>query len=365
MRIVFAILVVLHAFIHLLGFAKGFGLADIRQLSEPISKSAGGLWLLAFVLLITAAALFVFRSSYWWAIALAAVVVSQLLIFYSWHDAKFGTSMNLLILLVAIVGYAASSYYGKFKNDVNAGLLSQAQPVAESLLTESDLHKLPEAVKRYLRYSGCVGRPKVKNFRIEFTGAIRKDEQSPWMPFTSEQYNFMEMPTRLFFMKAVMKGLPVAGYHCFKNGHAFMDIRLLSLFRVQYQDGAEMDTAETVTFFNDMCCMAPATLIDERIVWQETGENSVSAIFTDSGISISAELCFNQAGELVNFISNDRYAADAGKKLPWSTPLKNYMERDGYRLASEAETIYAYEDHDLCYGKFQMVSVQYNCMNWK
>jgi hypothetical protein len=80
------------------------------------------------------------------------------------------------------------------------------------------------------------------------------------MPFTSEQYNFMDASTRLFFMKAVMKGLPLSGFHSFTNGDAFMDIRLLSLFKVQYQSGKEMGIAETVTFFNDMCCMAPASL---------------------------------------------------------------------------------------------------------
>ncbi len=31
----------------------------------------------------------------------------------------------------------------------------------------------------------------------------RKNEQSEWMPFTSEQCNFMCVPTRLFFLKAV------------------------------------------------------------------------------------------------------------------------------------------------------------------
>lgn len=94
----------------------------------------------------------------------------------------------------------------------------------------------------------------MNNFKIEFTGKIRKDEKSEWMPFTSEQYNFMENPTRLFFMKATMKGLPVAGYHCFKNGNAFMDIRLLSLFKVQYLAGTEMNLSETVTFL--MICAA-------------------------------------------------------------------------------------------------------------
>jgi hypothetical protein len=105
----------------------------------------------------------------------------------------------------------------------------------------------------------------VKNFKIEFTGQIRKDEQSEWMPFTSEQYNFLNTSTRLFFLKATMKHLPVAGLHSYKNGNAFMDIRLFSLFKVQYQSGKEMGIAETVTFFNDMCCMAPGSLIDPRI----------------------------------------------------------------------------------------------------
>jgi len=158
-----------------------------------------------------------------------------------------------------------------------------------------------------------------------------------------------------------MKMLPVAGYHRFKNGHAFMDIRLFSLFKVQFQDGSAMDIAETVTFFNDMCCMAPATLIDKRISWKEKENNAVTAIFTNNGISITADLYFNDIGALVNFTSKDRYAADAGKQLPWATPLKDYAILDGFKLAGYAETIYTYPDRDLCYGTFKLTSVKYNC----
>ncbi|GCC51773.1 hypothetical protein SanaruYs_20020 [Chryseotalea sanaruensis] len=228
-----------------------------------------------------------------------------------------------------------------------------------------DIQHLPEPVRKYIRYTGSIGKPKVNNFKVEFTGKIRKNEQTEWMPFTSEQYNFMEIPTRLFFMKAVMKRLPIAGYHLYKNGDAYMDIRLLSLFKVQYKDGVEMDIAETVTFFNDMCCMAPATLIDERISWQVMDENMVKAAFTNNGITITAFLFFNEAGELINFKSDDRYNTDAGKKLPWSTPLGRYREMNGYKLAGYAETIYTYPDRDLCYGTFEVSSVKYNCTDKK
>jgi hypothetical protein len=126
-----------------------------------------------------------------------------------------------------------------------------------------------------------------------------------------------------------------------------------------------MDKAETVTFFNDMCCMAPATLIDKRISWEMIGDNIVKATFLNNGISITANLYFNETGELVNFISNDRYNADAGKKLPWATPLKDYKEVNGYTLARSAETIYTYPDRDFCYGTFSVSSIAYNCSDFK
>jgi hypothetical protein len=360
MRIAFLTLIIVHGLIHLFGFVKAFGLSDVKQLTQTISKPFGVIWLLAFVLFVIAAIMFAFKTSYWWLIGFIALLTSQFLIICFWHDAKFGTIANVIILIVSIIGYGTWSYYGKYKNDVKTGL-QQKEYFQNSELSETDIQQLPEPVKKYLRYTGSIGKPKVNNFKIEFVGKIRKDEQSEWMPFTSEQYNFMETPTRLFFMKATMKGLPIGGYHCFKNGVAVMDIRLFLLFKVQYQEGAEMNLSETVTFFNDMCVMAPPTLIDKRIKWLEVGSNKVKASFTNNNITVSAWLYFNDKGELINFISNDRYASDTGKQFPWATPLKDYHEISGYKLMGNAETIYSYPDRDLVYGTFKLIRIKYNC----
>jgi len=359
LRLIILLLVTIHGLIHVMGFAKAFHYAEMKQLTMAISKPVGMVWLLAALLFIISAILFLLKKDAWVYVAIPAVIISQGVILLSWHDAKYGTIANIIILMAAIIGFATGNYYSTYQRDVKQGLLQKAY-FQNSPLTEEDIQSLPEPVKKYLRYTRSIGKPKVNQFEIKFNGKIRKDEQSEWMPFTSEQNNFMETPTRLFFMNAVMKGLPVAGYHGYTNGDAFMDIRLFSLFKVQYQDGPEMDVAETVTFFNDMCCMAPATLIDKRISWQELGDNHVRATFTNNGISITAELFFNDIGELINFKSNDRYNADAGGKLPWATPLKNYRDINRYRLAGYAETIYTYPDRDLCYGTFEVVSIIYN-----
>ncbi|MDP4240677.1 MAG: hypothetical protein Q8904_14535 [Bacteroidota bacterium] len=161
-----------------------------------------------------------------------------------------------------------------------------------------------------------------------------------------------------------MKHLPVAGFHRFVNGDAFMDIRLHSLFKVQYQSGKEMGIAETVTFFNDMCCMAPATLIDKRIKWLSVENNKVRASFTNNHITISGSLYFNNKGELTDIISEDRFATNENGKMeeiPWSTPLKNYKIINKRKLATYAEAIYNYPAGDLCYGTFSLTNIEYNC----
>ena len=357
-RIILSVLIIIHAFIHLMGVAKAFGYGEIQGLSKPVSKTKGFLWLLAMLLLVAGGLLYMGNMNAWWIIAASGAMLSQYLIFTAWKDAKYGTLLNLFIVLAAIAGWSSTGFYHEYREQVSAFI---DQGIAhKNLLSEQDISDLPVPVKKYLRYTGSLGKPKIENFRVVFSGRIRKDESSAWMPFTSEQYNFMDAAARLFFMKATMMHLPVAGYHCFLNGHAFMDIRLFSLFKVQYQSGNEMDTAETVTFFNDMCCMAPATLIDKRIKWMETDSNTVSASFTNNGITVSATLYFNERGELVNFVSGDRYATtgkNTMEKLRWSTPLKDYKEVNGYRLAGYADAVYTYPSGDFCYGQFYTKNV--------
>lgn len=362
MKTIFLILVIFHGLIHLSGFAEAFNIETVNQLSQHISKINGIFWLTCAGLFVGAALLFALKKDLWWMFSLLAVMVSQYLVFTNWSEAKFGTIANAFILVATVIGYGTLSFRNKYKTEV-ATFLNQAAFIPDSLLTETDIHHLPEPVKKYLHYTGAIGKPKVKNFKVEFSGQIRKDDQSEWMPFTSEQHNFIDASARLFFMKATMKHLPLTGFHCFKDGNAFMDIRLLSLFKVQYQAGKEMDIAETVTFFNDMCCMAPATLIDKRIVWFDAGGNKVRAKFTNKGMTISAWLQFNDKGELINFISDDRYAASENntmKRFRWLTPMKEYKTFDGHKLAGYVEAIYAYPHGDMCYGNFRLTNIVYN-----
>jgi hypothetical protein len=340
-----------------MGFSKSINPDSFSQLKQSATAFQGILWLITTILFLGAAVLFLFHKNFWWVIALAAVVLSQYLVIIFWNEAKFGTIANILIILAIIVGFAQWRFAGTYREDVQTLL---QKTVSTNILTEEDISPLPDAVKKYIRYTGYIGKKKISSFKAEFEGQIRSSDSSDWMNFGATQYSLIQEPSRYFFIKASMKGIPVDGYHRFKDGKAVMDIRAASLVKVQYAEGSEMNVSETVTHFNDMCLLAPGSLIHSNIAWENINDNEVRAKFTNQGITISAILQFNSNGELVNFISDDRYYSSPTNKMQkarWMTPVRDYKEEGGIRFPSYGEAIWAMPEGNFTYAKMKIHSI--------
>jgi hypothetical protein len=338
------LIVVIHGLIHLMGVVKGFGWGDVSQLSEPISTSMGGAWLVAAVVVIAAGVMLLAGLRWWWAVAAVATVVSQAVIVTSWADAKAGTAANVLLALAAVYGFRANgptSFRARSRSlaDETVRAVLQAAGPSGALVTDSDLGHLPLPVAGYVRAVGAVGRPRVVGFRAAISGRIRAGADDPWMPWTGEQINtFGPSPSRVFFMDATMKGLPTDVLHAYVGPTATMQVRLASLKTVVDARGPEMDQAETVTLLNDLCVLAPAALVDAPIEWTPIDDHHVSATFTNAGHTVSAVLTFNDDHELIDFVSDDRLVAspDGRTFTPqrWSTPITDYRSFDGRRTGA-------------------------------
>lgn len=275
------------------------------------------------------------------------------------------------VIVVILLGTVSLSYSQSmkevYKSEVNAGL-KRISSIKPEVIAESDLQHLPPIVKKYLIYAGVVGKEKILNIRFKCKGRIRSKPNDSWMTFNSVQYDFFDQPTRIFFIKARKMGIPAKGIHLYKNETAIMVIKIAGLFKVVDAKGIEMNQGETVTVFNDMCIAAPATLIDKNIKWETIDSLSVKAKYTNGGITISATLNFNEKGELINFISNDRFETADGKvykNYPWSTPITEYKDFNGSRIGTKVSTIYHRPDADFCYGEFELEEIEYNCKELK
>lgn len=250
-----------------------------------------------------------------------------------------------------------------YKKEVKSALQRQVKTSVE-ILTEKDIEHLPLHVQRYLRVVGAMGKPKVRNVMVRASGQIKSNPaDSSYMNFCSEQYNIFDSPFRAFYIKAKKMGIPAIGLHLYKDTTAVMIIKVAGIFKVADARGPEMDKGETVTVFNDMCFMAPASLINSNIQWEVIDSLHVKAYFTNGTIKISAELTFDNEGKLVDFISYDRYESADGKvyrNYPWRTPVKEYGYFNGYCLPSKAEAIWVKPDGDFCYGVFNLEEIRYN-----
>ena len=364
MTLAFSIVLVVHALIHLLGAAKAFGFAELPQLTQPISPSRGTLWIAAALLFFIAAGSLFLWPRWWWVIGAGAIVVSMTAIVPSWSDAKVGAVANLVALAGVVFGFLAqgpTSLAAAYSRDVDRAL-AHVEPA--SRIADEDLAHLPLPVQRYLRTTGVVGRPRVYNFRVRLHGRIRNSPEARWLPIAAEQYNVIFEPARLFYLTGSMFAVPVQGYHRYVGSSATMRVKAAAVIPVVDVSGPEMTQGETVTLFNDMCVMAPATLIDRSIAWEPVDARTARASFTNAGHTIRAELSFNEAGELTNFWSDDRYQTSPDgrtvKRVRWSTPLGRYRAFGPARLASWGEGRWLEPGRKYIYIELTIDDVQYN-----
>ena len=337
------VVVVGHGLIHLLGAFKGLGWAQVPALPDPISPVLGIIWLTAAVAVVATGVLLAVRDRRWWVAGILGVVVSQTVICTSWNDAKTGTAANALLL--AALGYTLMSrgpfsYRAEYQRRSAAALRESVQS-SDAVVTETDLAHLPDPLAEYIRRSGAIGQPRVRSVHARFHGRIRSSAKARWMTYTGEQVNtFGTSPSRLFLMDATMFGLPVDVLHVLTGPSATMRVKLCSVLPMVNAAGPEMDRAETVTLFNDLCILAPAALIDAPINWLRLDDNHLRGEFTNGPQTVSADLTFED-GDLIDFVSDDRMStsSDGVNFTPqrWSTPLRDYRTLGTRRLATDGE----------------------------
>ena len=365
MKYFFAALLGAHGLLHLLGFVKAFDLSPLSQLRSPIPRGLGFLWLLAALLFVASAALFLLARRHWWMTGLPALVFSQVLIGLAWSDAKAGGLANLIVLLplaLNLLDLRPSSLHSRFEADVRAQLARTAALPPLPPVTERDLTPLPPQVATWLRRAGVVGRPRVRSFRATYRAQMRFKPDAAWMPSTVLQLNFFDHPARLFFMESTRLGVPFDVFHRYVGDAATMEVRIGGVIPVVDARGKEMNQGETVTMLNDLCFNAPAALLDAPVQWEPVDARQVRATFTNAGQAISAVLSFDVNGDFNGFVSFDRWQSDGktARQVPWSTPAYPMRDYGVARVPAGGEARWREATGEWAYARFDLERLEYN-----
>lgn len=361
MRITYLIIIVLHGLIHLLGFVKGIGLKEVKELSLPISKPLGYAWLTATILFLSYGFLYLLNSKYAWLIGLLAVAVSQIVIIIFWKDAKFGTIPNFVILIVSIALFGYYSFQQLVQQETK-DLISKAKNGKIIIINESDISELPNPVKNWLRHSGAVGNASISIGKVTQKAEMRlKPDQNNWLPATAIQYTTVINPAFIWSVDLKMNSLlNFQGRDKYEDGKGEMLIKMNSLINVVSERGEKLDEGTLQRYLGEMVWF-PSLALSPYITWEQIDENTAKATMTYKGTSGSGTFYFNSIGDITKF-SALRYKGNEvdAKKHEWEVNTLGYKRFEGIKVPSKITSTWKLDEGDWTWLKLEVTDIKYN-----
>ncbi|MCU0451835.1 MAG: hypothetical protein MUC97_18640 [Bernardetiaceae bacterium] len=361
MRTAFLVLVFVHGLIHLLGFVKGFGLREVRELTLFISKPLGVWWLAAAGFFLAFGWLYGANVKYSWAAGFLAVAISQILIILFWKDAKFGTVPNLIVLAVSSLAWGQSNFRQLAQTETEA-LVNSVKILPPKVLLETDLTPLPAPVQQWLRRSGMVGQPMIKIGRLTQKAEMKmKPDQTDWMKANALQYSVLEVPAFIWTVEAPMnKLLYFQGRDKFVNGQGEMLIKVNSLFNVVHARGEKLNEGTMQRYLGEMVWF-PSLAASPYITWEELSNHSAKATMTYQGTQGSGTFYFSPEGDFVKF-SAWRFKDNQpnAKRYEWVLLVEDYRTFAGIKVPSKMNATWRLEAGDWTWLRLEITDLQFN-----
>ena len=268
----------------------------------------------------------------------------------------------VIVIIVLFVAISRSIFDKKITKEINL-LARDGRKAQSETFSFNDIEGLPEPVQRYFKYALKDGQEHIKFVRLKQVGEFRMKENQSWMPIKAEQYFTTEDPAFIWRVKFTMAPfIWIDGRDMYYQGKGNMLIKILSTITVADATGSEMDISSLIRFLAEAPWFPTALLPSDYLEWKEIDSNSARAVIKDNGYTALGIFTFNEKGEIIKFVTNDRYMEADGKyfKEQWAGCYRNYQEIEGMKIPMEGEVEWNLSDKDLPYAKLKITDIQYN-----
>lgn len=361
MKTALMVMLFLHALIHFMGFVKAFELANLSQLPLQISKPLGLLWMVVGILFLHVFLLYHLEKAWWPFFGIAAVIISQVLIIISWHEAKFGTVVNLLILFAAVPALGEFQFEEMLKREKVEFTDRLSTPSVE-VITDNEISHLPQVVQKWMKRSGVIGKTKITYAHLQQSGEMRTKPGGKWMKFKAEQ--FVDLNNPEFIWNTRVEAAPMitlVGRDKLEQGEGEMLIKLLSLVKVVDEGKHEkMSTGAMLRYLGEICWF-PSAALNEHITWVEQGALSAKATLTINKVSVEGVFSFSEDGDVSSFEALRFYGGgEDSKKEVWLIEALEYREFSGYRIPNKCSVTWKLENDDFTWLHLEITDMNYN-----
>jgi hypothetical protein len=219
---------------------------------------------------------------------------------------------------------------------------------------------LPSPVRRYLEFTGIVGKPVIKTAMVSQTGRIRLGPEKRWMRFQATESYSVDPPSFVWDARVVYGALPVLTVRdSYVDGRGAIQARLLNLIPVVRANGPQVDESSAVRFLSEVIWF-PSAFLQPNFSWTAIDDNSAQVSFTAFGRTVSGKLIVAADGKPVNFISRRYKDVKDPESLPWSAPATAYGSFCGLNLPAAGQAIWNLESGDFTYIDLRVEEIAYN-----
>lgn len=358
MRTVLLVLLALHALIHLLGFAKAFGLMALPEFTLPVSRTMGIAWLGAALLLL--AWLVALGTGYRWAwlIGIFALCYSQVLILQYWEAARWGSLANLLVLILVLAGYG--EWVFRHRADRETAQLLAAQEINAAPLHSPE--SLPPPVQRWLTQSGALARGPLRGGRVSQRARMKmKPDQTTWARARATQVSILSPPALIWQVRLEMLPfLAILGRDKYEAGQGEMRIILLGLLPFAEEHGPRVDEGTLQRFLGEMVWF-PTFALSPHVAWEPLDERSARATMYYGGVRGSGTFHFDEAGDFIRFEAL-RYlgSAEDAERHPWILEVQEQASFQGIRVPARMTATWRLPEGDWTWLELEITDLDYS-----
>lgn len=249
-----------------------------------------------------------------------------------------------------------------FHNEV-AEFKATPSPTSKNF-TEESIAQLPEPVQRYFHHCGLIGTPMVNHAEVIWSEShIKMKPNQKWMRLKTYQYNFVDEPSRLAYMRAnMMSIIPFEGRDKYHDGQGHMFGTLGRVIKIFDEKDLEIAQGAAIVVLAE-ALLVPSFALQPYIHWEPVDSLTANARFVHKGIDVGGTFHFNQQGEYIRFTTNERpYSLPKGgfELYPYTIEIRSYQQQCQVRVAKEVAAIWSLPEGDFEYWNGVISEVSFN-----
>jgi hypothetical protein len=179
------------------------------------------------------------------------------------------------------------------------------------------------------------------------------------MNIEAEEHYSTDPPAFVWKAAFPTRNLPVVlGRDAYLDGNGSILMKVLSLFAVADERGAELNDAALMRYLNEMMWF-PAAFLGRNVTWTAIDETSAGVTLHDRGRSATATMFFDADGRPVNFRAK-RFNTTTRQLETWETPISAYGAFEGLNLPSKGQAVWKLAGGEFAYVELEILTVSYD-----